>query len=197
MSFFEKLENVFERLNRSIPVYQELSALFQRLNAEVNVSSEFSSSLQAFYVDLLEIFRGIARIFTKKTGSKWNRFQSQLPHGLMLIELRSNPVVVGQLLWQPFEVRFSDILQRLESHQGILRFEMDAIQLRTTTTIALTQKEESQRADLLAVAIEQRLQAFDKLINRVKLDFSNAEKRRFKCLILDDTNRSKRLWKSV
>lgn len=69
-SFFEKLESLFERFNRRIPAYQELGGLFERLNTEVNVSSEFSSSLQAFYIDVLEIFRGIARIFTKKTGSK-------------------------------------------------------------------------------------------------------------------------------
>ncbi|KAH8730667.1 hypothetical protein GQ44DRAFT_722922 [Phaeosphaeriaceae sp. PMI808] len=81
-----------------------------------------------------------------------------------------------RLILAPFEVRFSDILQRLDAHQGILRFEMDAIQLRTTATVALTQKEERQRADRLTVAFEQRLQAFNKLINHVESIFSNAEK---------------------
>lgn len=105
--------------------------------------------------------------------------------------------MIGQLLWQPFEVRFSDILQRLIVHQDILQFEMDAIQLRTTTSIALTQKEESKRADRLAVALEQRLQAFEKLINHVEQEFSNSDKGRYNYLFLDATNKTKRCWLSA
>ncbi|OAL44689.1 hypothetical protein IQ07DRAFT_235234 [Pyrenochaeta sp. DS3sAY3a] len=161
VSFFEKLENLFERLNRVIRGYQELSAQFKKLNTEINVSSEFSSSLQAFYIDVLEIFRGIARIFTKKTG-----------------ELRSNTAVIGQLLWQPFEVRFSDILLRFDEHRRILLLEMDAIHLQTTTNIALTQKEESSRADRLANAVKQRLKAIEKLIKHVEPEFSNSDRER-------------------
>lgn len=69
---------------------------------------------------------------------------------------------------------------------------MEAIQLRTTTTIALTQKEEGQRAHRLAVALEQRLQAFEKLINHVEQEIKNSDRGRYHYLLLGATNNAKR-----
>jgi hypothetical protein len=69
VSFFDKLSDLFEQLNKRIPAYNDLSAVLDRLKTQVTVSQEFSTSLHAFYVDIFEIFRGIARVFTQKTGS--------------------------------------------------------------------------------------------------------------------------------
>lgn len=68
-SFFDKLSDLFNQLNGTIPAYNDLSATLERLTPQITISQAFSTSLHAFYVDIFEIFRGIARVFTKKTGS--------------------------------------------------------------------------------------------------------------------------------
>jgi hypothetical protein len=51
-------------------------------------------------------------------------------------ELRMTPAVISSLLWTPFNARFANILQRLDSHRGILKFEIDLLQLSTSDKIA-------------------------------------------------------------
>ena len=51
-------------------------------------------------------------------------------------ELRKTPAVIGSLLWTPFNTRFANILQRLDSHRGILKSEIDVLNLSTSHRIA-------------------------------------------------------------
>jgi hypothetical protein len=49
-----------------------------------------------------------------------------------LIGNKHRPVVIASLLWQPFDSRFEEILQRMESHRTILKEVLDLNHKRTT-----------------------------------------------------------------
>jgi hypothetical protein len=68
-TFFDKLSDLFDELSQRIPAYDDMSKVLQSLPPPVEVSQNFACSLRAFYVDLFDIFKGIARIFTQKSGS--------------------------------------------------------------------------------------------------------------------------------
>jgi hypothetical protein len=65
VTFFEKLGEMFTQVSSKIPAYNDVKKY-----AGKTISERFRASLKVFYVDLFEIFRGIARIFTQKSGSK-------------------------------------------------------------------------------------------------------------------------------
>jgi hypothetical protein len=60
-------------------------------------------------------------------------------------EVRSTPIVIGQLLWQPFEIRFDDFLRRLESYDEIMRAEQTFLQTKTIIDLSEAQMEERER----------------------------------------------------
>ncbi|EMD61400.1 hypothetical protein COCSADRAFT_192355 [Bipolaris sorokiniana ND90Pr] len=72
--------------------------------------------------------------FSKKW--KYVKIEADRIKLLSMQELRKTPAVIGSLLWTPFNTRFANILQRLDSHRGILRFEIDLLQLSTSDKIA-------------------------------------------------------------
>jgi t-SNARE complex subunit (syntaxin) len=43
--------------------------------------------------------------------------------------------VIGQLLWQPFDVRYGNLLQRLERHNEILKLEINIMTFKMQTYI--------------------------------------------------------------
>jgi hypothetical protein len=59
-------------------------------------------------------------------------------------ELKRTPLVVGELLWKPFDIRFQDILERLKFHQSVLRDELKWAKL---GNIQSTFEAEAQKAD--------------------------------------------------
>jgi hypothetical protein len=89
-----------------------------------------------------------------------------------LQELRKTPVVIAQLLWHPFDVRFANVLQRLDSHRKMLEFGMDVIQLQTTSSIALSQADESRRTERLV----ENLEAYNNLVMHLQSQYDEAEK---------------------
>jgi hypothetical protein len=62
----------------------------------------------------------------------------------MLSELKRTPVVVGDLLWRPFENRFQDILERMSFHQMVLK---DELNLASMKALQSTLNVEYGRAD--------------------------------------------------
>lgn len=51
---------------------------------------------------------------------------------LTIEEIKKSPVVIAQLLWQPFNVRFANILQRLDHHRAILKSEIELLHLKAS-----------------------------------------------------------------
>jgi len=63
-SFFEKLVDLLEDLQRVLPQYKEL---LENINSEP--SPRLRLSIQAFYVDLFHLFQAVVQVFTKRSGS--------------------------------------------------------------------------------------------------------------------------------
>ena len=63
-NFFEKLGELLSQLARRVPQYRKLAYL-----TNLHTSELLTSSLRALYVDLLEFFGGIAKVFTQRDGS--------------------------------------------------------------------------------------------------------------------------------
>ncbi|KAF2181881.1 hypothetical protein K469DRAFT_752715 [Zopfia rhizophila CBS 207.26] len=104
-TFFEKLSKLIERLTASLPQYAEF---YQTLySGRKRFSPRLSNSLVRFYVDMLEFFQAIARVFSRPNG-----------------KLKRSPIVIADLLWQPFDIRFQDLLERMAFHQGVLKDEL-------------------------------------------------------------------------
>jgi hypothetical protein len=68
VTFFEKLGEMLNQLSLKIPAYNEVKKCAEK-NQKI-ISERFQESLRAFYGDLFEVFRGVARIFTQKSGSR-------------------------------------------------------------------------------------------------------------------------------
>ncbi|ORY10382.1 hypothetical protein BCR34DRAFT_566803 [Clohesyomyces aquaticus] len=135
-TFFDKLGDLLEQLSAKIPAYDSISEtksiiqetfnealkkaeLSSRLPPTVEISDRFQNSLRAFYLDLFEIFQSIARVFTSKSG-----------------KLKKTPVVISQLIWQPFDVRYANLLQRLDRHNEILKLELKIMTFKMESHIA-------------------------------------------------------------
>jgi hypothetical protein len=151
-----------------VPGYEEIS----QLNSG-EVSTRFRMSLSAFYVDLFEFFRTVARVFTRKTGSKYNPIKND--HQLIYsTALRKTPVVIGTLLWQPFDVRFSNFLKRLDFHREVLRIEVDVLHFKLSQSSAHAIVTEFHRRD----SIDSELQKYNELVYEMKQIFSSTQRGR-------------------
>ncbi|KAF2200065.1 hypothetical protein GQ43DRAFT_90178 [Delitschia confertaspora ATCC 74209] len=105
-TFFEKLSKLIEKLTATLPQYAEF---YQTLcSGDRSFSPRLSNSLVRFYVDMLEFFQAVARVFSRPNG-----------------KLKRSPTVIADLLWRPFDLRFEDILERMKFHQGVLRDELN------------------------------------------------------------------------
>jgi hypothetical protein len=63
------------------------------------------------------------------------------------LELRRTPIVIGQLLWRPFDVRFENFLGRLKFHRQVLQDEQNIIHLKTLVSSIELQAEERKQAE--------------------------------------------------
>ncbi|MCJ1380803.1 hypothetical protein MMC17_003912 [Xylographa soralifera] len=114
VGFFEKLADVLSQVASLIPAYSDV------LQFDISHPSiRFRMSLDKFYEDLFEFFQAVTRLFTRKSG-----------------KLKRTPVVIGQLLWQPFGVRFKKFLEQLGFHQRVLRLELDVLQFTATQSFS-------------------------------------------------------------
>ena len=65
VTFFEKLTKVIECVAAALPQYEQCMEIFGN-----GASERLNASLCQVYVDLFEFFQDVARVFTKKNGSK-------------------------------------------------------------------------------------------------------------------------------
>ncbi|KAL1850418.1 hypothetical protein Daus18300_012952 [Diaporthe australafricana] len=105
VSFFEKLCNVVETLNARLPRYQELYDSLVKQPAAWCPSLQ--CAFQRLYCHLFEFYGAVARIFSKKCG-----------------KLRRTPFVVTSLMWQPFDTRFQNILEKIKFDQNVVKEEL-------------------------------------------------------------------------
>lgn len=141
VTFFEKLTTLLERLAMLMPDYAEVLEMSMQGNHQI--SDRLRSSLKDLYIDLLGFLTAVASVFTQKSGSRLPAFQNS---GTQLTiyssESKSRPVVVGTLLWQPFDIRFEYFLKRLELHNQVLSHEKTILQLRIQVSSSAAQAEE-------------------------------------------------------
>lgn len=118
-TFFDKLTELFERLVHSFPQYDMIITLCDKAkNNEWADGDEGKTSIDKFikdlgqkirynietvYRDLFQIIHTVIRVFTKSTG-----------------RLKKTPVVMSQLIWKPFDLRFGDLIKRIEEHRQSL-----------------------------------------------------------------------------
>ncbi|OCL08347.1 hypothetical protein AOQ84DRAFT_42671 [Glonium stellatum] len=105
VTFFEKLVTVLERLIESFPQYAMIADL-----CKDKVSTRMKSHLENVYLDIFQFFQSVARVFTNSRGG-----------------LRKTPIVIGELLWKPFNVRFDEVLGRMAHHRDLVNSELDII----------------------------------------------------------------------
>jgi hypothetical protein len=93
----------------------------------------------------------------------------------MSLDSRRSSVVFAKILWQPFDVRFANVLKRLDAHQEMLRFELDVLQMQISGAMVENQTSEQQRG----FRIEEGLKVYSDLVNQMthRLD----EKGKGKC----------------
>ena len=79
-------------------------------------------------MDIFQFLQRVARVFSRKDGGMYgsNRFAGLTNHS----ENKHRLVVMTSLIWQPFDARFDEILQQMESHRTILKEVVDLDQKR-------------------------------------------------------------------
>ncbi|RBA13422.1 hypothetical protein FPRO05_02216 [Fusarium proliferatum] len=154
-TFFDKLAGLLEQLSARLPLYASLVPTLKESKAGAEITQGFQASLRAVYGDLFEIFRGIARVFTQKSG-----------------KLRKTPIVIGELLWQPFDVRFANILRRFDAHCEILKSEVDFLHIKMSGSMLRSQVEEKSRNENQ----QAKLTEHRKLVSQMKQQLSDSEK---------------------
>jgi hypothetical protein len=68
VTFFEKLAKACERIAQELPQYKEIAALSRRSKGQPSL--RLRNSLCNVYDGLFKFFQSVARVFTKKDGSK-------------------------------------------------------------------------------------------------------------------------------
>jgi hypothetical protein len=74
---------------------------------------------------------------------------------LTIVRLKKNHVVVANLLWKAFNVRFANILQRLDKHREMVDLEIEIAQVKIASMTLKSQMGEKQRNDRFEKMLEQ------------------------------------------
>ncbi|KAI1361464.1 hypothetical protein F5Y08DRAFT_342646 [Xylaria arbuscula] len=106
-SFFEKTIAVVEHFAESFPQYGALAKLFKG-----QPPNRIRQHLQNVYKDIFEFLRVVTRIFTASTG-----------------KIRRPPALIATAIWTPFEAKFGQIINRLNSHRNFISEEIEILQL--------------------------------------------------------------------
>jgi hypothetical protein len=79
------------------------------------------------------------------------------------LELKRTPVVIGQLLWQPFDNRFSNFLKRLQFHYQVFESEMAHLHSVNTQNLVEGHKQELQKLVTLTAEMEVHSKFLDEM----------------------------------
>jgi hypothetical protein len=146
-TFFEKVVAFLERIGTAFREYECLSMVLNDETKELNVGkkknrkttkavlkdltllkgpglAKLEVALCDFYTDLFEFFCKIVYIFRKRDGSKYRSIVEEFSY-LCTAEPRSRPMVIGNLAWKSFDLRFRDILESFERHRSIVAIELE------------------------------------------------------------------------
>ncbi|KAK7416638.1 hypothetical protein QQX98_005109 [Neonectria punicea] len=116
--FLEKIVSMFEKLSDRLPGYAEyhervvkrwekILANNDQLEAYEARRLRMAKSLSYIYADIMQFCQECCKIFsTKKGGARYKRY------------------MIADVFWKPFDMRFADILDRLQSHQALFNNEM-------------------------------------------------------------------------
>jgi hypothetical protein len=69
--------------------------------------------------------------------------------------LQRTPIVLGELLWKPFDIRFGEILDRMHFHQKVVKDEMQWAYLsglKTAAEVAAKRAEDERQERIRAAA---------------------------------------------
>jgi hypothetical protein len=91
-----------------------------------------------------------------------------------VLALKRTPIVIGQLLWKPFNIRYNNILDRLQLHQDALGDELILIHAKSSLQSQLAQDEFKQ-----AEKHRQREEKYFELLDSLKATATKADLRKF------------------
>ncbi|KAF3769541.1 hypothetical protein M406DRAFT_66031 [Cryphonectria parasitica EP155] len=105
VTFFEKLGGILGRLDDKLLRYGQLHDKFKGVRKD---ALRLTNAMSSIYLLLFQFLAAVARIFTTKEGKR-----------------KRTPVVVGTLMWKPFDLHFEEILEGIGFHQETIKEEMD------------------------------------------------------------------------
>jgi len=82
-------------------------------------------SLQQTYVALFEFFQAVARVFSNARGSEYLGRVSRKSATNSGPEARGAAFVVADLMWKPFDLRFQNVVEKINFHQAIVKEELE------------------------------------------------------------------------
>ncbi|KAK1825634.1 hypothetical protein QBC39DRAFT_270676 [Podospora conica] len=126
VSFTERLGELLDDIKAQLPRFSDLFELWKNDKAHP-ASQRLQVSLKAFYVDLFQLFRAIAGVFTRRNKK--------------ISAVRQ----VMKLCWQPFDAQFGNIIARLNIHSEAVR---DEIQVLETAVLVQTCQLELQQLSI-------------------------------------------------
>ena len=143
-TFFEKLMSIIERLVDSLPQYSDVVTLCKSTpSSSSSASSRMETNLKKVYTDLLQFFQSTARVFSSGQG-----------------KIRKTPAVICDLIWTPFDTRFKDLLEQMESHRNMIRYEIEILQAQVLSAAETSASwERTYAAEERKLAAEGRIRA--------------------------------------
>ncbi|KAF4453686.1 NACHT domain-containing protein [Fusarium austroafricanum] len=117
-TFLDKILSMFEKLGDRLPGYAEyyerVVVRWKKVSANDGQRASYEArttrmvkALSYVYADILQFCQEACRIFSTKSGGS-----------------RYKPSIIADIFWKPFDIRFAELLDRLESHQALFNNEM-------------------------------------------------------------------------
>ena len=102
-----------------------------------------ATHLEKVYTALLHFFQSAARVFSSGQG-----------------KIRKTPAVICDLMWTPFDTRFKDLLEQMESHRNMIRYEIEILQAQILSAVETSASlERTYAAEERKLAAEGRIRA--------------------------------------
>ncbi|KAH8589262.1 hypothetical protein B0O99DRAFT_725637 [Bisporella sp. PMI_857] len=119
VTFFDRLMELLAQLLSVFPRYEDVTRLCNDENSE-----RIRQNIEEVYVDMLEIFQAAVKVFTRASGSLANTSE----------ELKRTPLVLGSLLWQPLDVKYNELLDKMAIHKHNISEEVTSGSLKPRKT---------------------------------------------------------------
>ncbi|ORY15989.1 hypothetical protein BCR34DRAFT_144457 [Clohesyomyces aquaticus] len=150
----EKIVTMIQRIGEALPAYEEYFGMFLRRRKSTQVGSapvvqiearhhRLYKALAYVYADVVQFCQEACNIFGKKKGG-----------------IHYKPSLISDLFWKPFDARFSELLERLQTHQEVFRSEM---QLEESKYLELQNEKRARQTELTGQALQQIEQQVENL----------------------------------